>query len=79
MIENDCIIMTSGSKFFRSPAHTGAVFVPPQIMKRLQQVKKDDVIKETWDGLVPKSLNSYFGKNEFPRELEHWRDELDDN
>ena len=71
--------MTSGSRFYRGPPHSGAVFIPASIMKRLQEVDADEIKKEWGGGIVPTGLNTFFGKNEFPKELKSWRDNIEDN
>jgi len=41
----------------------------------------DEEIKREWEdaGIVKSGLNSFFGKNEFPKELEHWRNCINEN
>ena len=62
----------AGSKYHKGPNGATAVFVPPLIMKKLQDLKNDGPY-------FPPSMNSFFGKNEFPRELPKWRDAVNDN
>jgi len=79
LIDKDVIIISSGSRFYRGPPHSGVVFIPPPIMDRLKAISSE-TIKETWpNGLIPSGLNSFFGKNEFPRQLGTWRENLEDN
>ena len=33
MMKMNAMVIASGSKFYRGPPHSGAVFVPPKIMK----------------------------------------------
>lgn len=72
--------MTSGSRFYRGPPHSGAVFVPPKMMAQIMEVDQEEVDRE-WGNqkIVPTGLNSFFGKNEFPRELEAWRNGVFEN
>lgn len=79
LIDKDVIIISSGSRFYRGPPHSGAVFIPPPIMDRLKAISSDEM-SQRWDqGLLPQGLNSFFGKNEFPRQLSTWRDQMEDN
>ena len=38
LVNKDVVVITSGSRFFRGPAHSGAVIIPPKIMEQLQKV-----------------------------------------
>lgn len=38
LLEKNAIVITSGSRFYRGPPHSGAVFVPPKIMEELKKV-----------------------------------------
>ena len=79
LLSQNAIVMTSGSRFYKGPPHSGAVFVPPKIMKQIQDVDNEEIQRE-WDNkLIPAGLNSFFGKNEFPRHLKTWRDNINDN
>lgn len=79
LLSQDAIVMTSGSRFYRGPPHTGAVFVSPKLMKRIKDVDSEEIQRE-WDNkLIAGGLNSFFGKNEFPRTLKTWRDNIRDN
>ena len=42
-LDKDAVVMTSGSRFYRGPPHSGAVFIPPSIMQRLQQVDSEEI------------------------------------
>ena len=68
-LDKDAVVMTSGSRFYRGPPHSGAVFIPPSIMSKLKQVDSEEIHREWKGGLVPTGLNTFFGKNEFPKEL----------
>lgn len=63
--KNACVLFT-GSKFFRGPPFSGAVFVPKFWMEKLESTKSG----------IPESLNTFIGKNEVPSELSSWRDSL---
>lgn len=41
LLEQNVIVTMSGSKFFRGPAHSEAILVPPQMMEKL--IKADEV------------------------------------
>ena len=71
LLKANAVILFTGSKFFRGPPFSGAVFVPAKIMEMLKQDFNEDI--------VPQGLNSFIGKNEIPRELENWRESLYDN
>lgn len=66
MINNDVVVLMSGSRFFRGPPHCGAVFIPPNLMAKLKNVDNEEIKREWSGGLVPTGLNTFFGKNEFP-------------
>ena len=72
MLDKNTLVITTGSKFFRGPPHTGAVIVPKQIIDRLNKVDKS-----SFD--FPLGLNSFLGKSEFPSELKLFRDAINDN
>ena len=69
LVENDVLIITSGSRFFRGPSHSGAVIIPPSIMQKLIDVDAQEVRTEHGKELMPSGLNGFFGKQNFPREL----------
>jgi len=71
--------MTSGSRFYRGPPHSGAVFVPPSIMKQIKDVDNEEIQREWNSKIIPAGLNSFFGKNEYPRTLKTWRANINDN
>ena len=60
LLDKDCVVTTSGSKFYKAPGHCGAVFVPPGIMEQLKNVDKGSIIEE-WGSLVPEAMNSFIG------------------
>ena len=70
-LSKNVIVLITGSKFFRGPPFSGGVIVPSVIMEELQELGSDCVI--------PDGLNSFIGKNEVPRELRSWRNQLGDN
>lgn len=35
LVNKDVIVISSGSRFYRGPAHSGAVIIPPSIMEKL--------------------------------------------
>jgi len=43
LLSQDAIVMTSGSRFYRGPPHSGAVFVPPSIMKKIVEVDSEEI------------------------------------
>ena len=61
------LVLFTGSKFFRGPPFSGAVFVPKYWMDKLKDIGSP----------VPKSLNTFIGKNEVPGELTSWRASLE--
>ena len=50
------------------------------MMEKLIKVDKDTKnINKLGASFFPQRINSYFGKNEIPKELTRWREILDDN
>ena len=47
--------------------------MPPAMMQKLKMEKHMNNLS------IPSAMNSFFGKNEIPRELQHWRDQMKDN
>lgn len=49
-------------------------------MEKIKDVDDEEIQRE-WGttNVVPTGLNSFFGKNEFPRELDHWRNSVNEN
>ena len=35
LVNKDVIVISSGSRFYRGPAHSGAIIIPPSIMAKL--------------------------------------------
>ena len=62
----------SDSCSYQGPLGSAAIFVPPSIMTKLQNLNDNGPY-------FPESMNSFFGKNEIPRELSKWRDAVNDN
>jgi hypothetical protein len=67
LIDKDVLIISSGSRFYRGPPHSGVVFIPPPIMDRLKAISSESMEKDWTDGLIPHGLNSFLSKNEIPR------------
>ena len=65
-IEKQACVLFTGSKFFRGPPFSGAVFVPSKTMEKLQQI----------DLGLPESMNTFVGQNEIPAELSSMRESL---
>jgi hypothetical protein len=70
-LKKNIIVLITGSKFFRGPPFSGGVLVSKSIMKELQDMGAN--------AKVPAGLNSFIGKNEIPRELPAWREQINDN
>jgi len=66
-LENGVVVLYTGSKFYRGPPFSGAVFVPKETMLRLQELK---------DPIIPKGLFTFIGRSELPKELVSWRTQL---
>jgi len=71
LMDKEAIVLITGSKFFRGPPFSGGVFVPKTIMDKLRSLKDNNQ--------VPYGLNTFIGKNEIPRDLPLWRNDLADN
>jgi hypothetical protein len=65
-LENNVVILITGSKFFRGPPFSGGVLVSKSFMTELQEMGSYSKISA--------GLNSFIGKNEIPRELPCWRE-----
>lgn len=65
------IVLITGSKFFRGPPFSGGVLVPAPLMAKLEAAQEKSK--------VPSGLNTFIGKAELPRELQSWRDQVEDN
>lgn len=50
-------------------------------MRRLQELNTSlkKLSNEESKIIVPPSMNSFFGKDQIPRELRYWREAIDDN
>lgn len=70
-LKKNVVVLITGSKFFRGPPFSGGVLVSKTIMKELQEMGNNVEISA--------GLNSFIGKNEIPRELPSWRDQMGDN
>ena len=62
----------NGSKYHKGPNGATAVFVAPLLMEKLRNSNDNGPY-------LPPSMNSFFGKNNFPPELPKWRDAINDN
>eukprot|EP00239_Pterosperma_sp_CCMP1384_P002746 CAMPEP_0197843936 /NCGR_PEP_ID=MMETSP1438-20131217/892_1 /TAXON_ID=1461541 /ORGANISM="Pterosperma sp., Strain CCMP1384" /LENGTH=1151 /DNA_ID=CAMNT_0043454417 /DNA_START=173 /DNA_END=3628 /DNA_ORIENTATION=- len=68
-LEKGAMIEITGSKFFSGPPFSGALLIPPQLMKRLQDAREEDIF-------MPAMMNHYFTQDDFPRELAAYRQKL---
>lgn len=72
-LRNNDLFVFNGASFYRG-LQCAAVFVPPAIMQRLQQLDPQTVDRLwTMNGQAQNGLNYYFGKNDFPAELAQYR------
>jgi hypothetical protein len=69
LLEEQAIVLITGSKFYRGPPFSGGVIIPAETMAQLMQTE----VK------MPFGLNTFMGQAEIPRELPTWREQMREN
>ena len=65
LLDKNCMVMITGSKFYMSPPFSGAMLIPKKLSQRIaSQDIADDIIK---------GFNTIFSYYDFPKELESLR------
>jgi len=66
LLDQNALVTITGSKAYCGPPFSGAIIIPPALMERLQRIDAKDV----W---MPKMLNHYFTRHDFPLSLPAFR------
>ncbi len=70
------ILLVTGSKFMQGAAFSGAVLVPAPLVKKLVAWRLLRGGNVTAGATLPRGMDDYFSRHEFPTELAHWREQL---
>jgi len=68
-LEQEAVLLITGSKFFQGAAFSSAVILPPSLMERLRQGAPSAPP-------LPAGLRDFLSQHEVPASLPHWRGQL---